>query len=57
MENVLIFSGALAMIVGFLAVIEGHLGCFGHLRRKKGLSSRRVQWGTSAMKFFRVLWR
>ena len=38
MENFLIFSGILAMLVGLLAVIEGNLHCFGLTRRKKGSS-------------------
>lgn len=58
MEHFLIFSGALAMIVGLLAVIEGHLGCLGHMRRKKDLPKalRRTHWGTSALKYLRILW-
>jgi hypothetical protein len=36
-EGFLILSGALAMTVGLLAIIEGHLHCLGGiLRRKKG---------------------
>jgi hypothetical protein len=36
-EGFLILSGALAMLVGLLAMIEGHLHCLGGiLRRKKG---------------------
>jgi hypothetical protein len=35
-ESFLFFVGALAMIVGLLAMIEGHLHCFGILQRKKG---------------------
>jgi hypothetical protein len=34
-ESFLILLGALAMIVGLLAMIEGHLHCLGILRRKK----------------------
>jgi hypothetical protein len=34
-EGFLIFSGALAMIVGLVAMIEGNLRCFGSMRRKK----------------------
>jgi hypothetical protein len=40
MENFLIFSGALATLVGLLAVIEGNVHCFGLTRRKKGVSSQ-----------------
>lgn len=59
MEHFLIFSGALAMIVGLLAVIEGHLGCLAYMRRKKELpgATRRTRWGTSALKYWRILWR
>jgi hypothetical protein len=32
----LFFSGALAMLIGLLAMIEGNLYCLGLLRRKKG---------------------
>jgi hypothetical protein len=35
MESFLIFSAALAMLVGLGAVIEGNLQCFGIMRRKK----------------------
>jgi hypothetical protein len=42
MENFLIFSGALAMIAGLLAVIEGHLNCFASMRRKKGAHAYRL---------------
>ena len=38
MEGFLIFSGALALLVGLVAMIEGHLHCLGFLRRKKGRS-------------------
>jgi hypothetical protein len=34
-KGFLIFSGALALVVGLLAMIEGNLRCFGRLRRKK----------------------
>jgi hypothetical protein len=37
MENFLIVSGALAMIGGFLAIIEGNLLYFGLIRSKKGV--------------------
>lgn len=36
MESFLILVGALTMIVGLLAMIEGHLQCLGILRHKKG---------------------
>jgi hypothetical protein len=36
MEGFLILAGALTMIVGLLAMIEGNLHCLGILRRKKG---------------------
>jgi hypothetical protein len=36
MEGFLFFSGALAIIVGLIAVIEGNLGCIGNMRHKKG---------------------
>jgi hypothetical protein len=35
-EGFLIFLGALAMIIGLVAMVEGHLHCFDILRRKKG---------------------
>jgi hypothetical protein len=35
-KGFLIFSGALALLVGLVAMIEGNLRCFGFLRRKKG---------------------
>ena len=35
-KGFLIFSGTLAMLVGLVAMIEGHLHCLGFLRRKKG---------------------
>jgi hypothetical protein len=58
MENFLIFSGTLAMLVGFLAVIEGNLHCFGLRRRKKGYSSPRgVLRSVPVVRLLRVLWR
>jgi hypothetical protein len=36
MESLLILAGALTMIVGLLAMIEGNWHCLGILRRKKG---------------------
>jgi hypothetical protein len=41
MEGILIFSGALAMLVGLVAMIEGHLHCLGFLWRKKHRSEAR----------------
>jgi hypothetical protein len=38
MASFLMFSGALAIIVGLVAVIEGNLHCFALMRRKKSLS-------------------
>jgi hypothetical protein len=35
-QGLLIFSGALAMLVGLGAIIEGNLHCLGMLRRKRG---------------------
>jgi hypothetical protein len=35
-QSFLILAGTLAMIVGLLAMIEGHLHCLGILQRKKG---------------------
>jgi hypothetical protein len=35
-NGLLIFSGALAMLIGLVAMIEGNLHCFGFLWRKKG---------------------
>jgi hypothetical protein len=35
-QGFLIFSGALAMLVGLVAMIEGQLHCLGFLRHKKG---------------------
>ena len=35
-EGFLCLSGALAMLMGVVAMIEGNLHCFGTLRRKKG---------------------
>lgn len=35
-NGLLIFSGALAMLIGLVAMIEGNLHCLGLLRRKKG---------------------
>jgi hypothetical protein len=58
MENFLIFSGALAMLVGLLAVNEGNLHCFGLTRRKKASSSPRgVLQSVSVVRLLRVLWR
>jgi hypothetical protein len=59
MGNFLIFSGALAMTVGLLAIIEGNLHCFGIVHRKKGIpwSPRLTPRGAFAMRFLRVLWR
>jgi hypothetical protein len=59
MEHVLIFSGALAMIIGLLAVIEGHLGCLAHLRRKKGApwSPRQGLWSAVTLRNLLVWWR
>jgi hypothetical protein len=45
MENFLIFSGALAMIVGLLAIIEGSLLYFGIIRPKEG-SPQSPRWTT-----------
>jgi len=36
MKGFLFFSGALAMLIGLVAMIEGNLHCLGLLRRKKG---------------------
>ena len=36
MKGLLIVSGALAMLVGVVAMIAGNLHCLGFLRRKKG---------------------
>jgi hypothetical protein len=38
MKGFLFFSGALAMLFGLVAMIEGNLHCLGLLRRKKGRS-------------------
>jgi hypothetical protein len=38
MQSFLMFSGALAMILGLVAVIEGNLRCFGLIRRKRSQS-------------------
>jgi hypothetical protein len=35
-KGFLIFSGALALLVGLVAMLEGNLHCLGFLRRKKG---------------------
>jgi hypothetical protein len=35
-NGLLIFSGALAMLIGLVAMIEGNLHCLGVLLRKKG---------------------
>jgi hypothetical protein len=35
MEGVLLFTGALACLVGLLALIEGRFNCLGFGRRKK----------------------
>jgi hypothetical protein len=35
MEGFLIFSGTLAMLIGLVAMIEGHLHCLGFLWRKR----------------------
>ena len=45
MGSFLLFTGVLAMILGSLAVIEGQLGCFSHMRRKHGVhwSGRRAE--------------
>jgi hypothetical protein len=34
-EGFLIVSGALAMLIGLVAMIEGNLHCFGSMRHKK----------------------
>ena len=58
MENFLIFSGTLAMLVGLLAVIEGNLHCFGLTRRKKGSASPRgVLRRVPVVQLLRGLWR
>jgi hypothetical protein len=59
MENFLIFSGTLAMLVGLLAVIEGNLHCFGLTQRKKGSSSSPcgVLRSVPVTRLWRVLWR
>jgi hypothetical protein len=58
MENFLIFSGALAMLVGLLAVIEGNLHCFGLTRRRRSSSSPRgVLRSVPIVRLLRVLWR
>jgi hypothetical protein len=58
MENFLIFSGTLAMLVGLLAVIEGNLHCFGLTRRRRSPSSPRgVLRSISVTRLLRVLWR
>jgi hypothetical protein len=35
-KGFLFFSGALAMLIGLVAMIEGNLHCLGLLGRKKG---------------------
>jgi hypothetical protein len=59
MENFLIFSGTLAMLVGVLAIIEGNLHCFGLTRRQKSSPSspRGVLRSVPVMRLLRVLWR
>jgi hypothetical protein len=59
MENFLVFSGALALIVGLLAVIEGNLHCFGIMPRQKSSpwSLRHASRSMPAMRFLRGLWR
>jgi hypothetical protein len=58
MENFLIFSGTLAMLVGLLAVIEGNLHYFGLTRRKQGSSSpRRMLRSVAVVRLLRLLWR
>jgi hypothetical protein len=41
-KGFLIFSGALALLVGLAAMLEGNLRCFGFLRRKKTNPERYV---------------
>ena len=58
MENFLIFSGTLAMLVGLLAVIEGNLHCFGVARRRRSSSSPRgLPRSMPIVRLLRVLWR
>jgi hypothetical protein len=59
MENFLIFSGILAMLVGLLAVIEGNLHCFGLTRRKKGSSwsPHGILQSPPVMRLLRGWWR
>jgi hypothetical protein len=35
-KGFLIFAGALAMLIGLVAMLEGNIHCLGFLRRKKG---------------------
>ena len=58
MENFLIFSGTLAMLVGLLAVVEGNMHRFGLTRRKKGSSPLHgALRSVPVVRLLRVLWR